>query len=515
MKLPWNRGTKESSAARRTGVSLTKPEFDALRNRGQRGYDAAKQSRLRSNWATQNVSIDYDTRVGLSVLRARARDAEANNGLAKKYLNMAVKNVVGPYGFTLQVKANRKDGTIDVEDSKAVRDAFYDWAKAKHCDLSGKKSLVEIQQTAVRARHRDGEYLLRFHRGKAYGKYAFQVQLLDTDRLDIELNKQLQNGNIIKMGVEINRDQKPVAYYLRIRHPGDYSHFWQDAAGNVYERVPASDIRHGFISMRPEQTRGIPELHAALVSMEHLGKFRDSAIVAAEIGAAQSAFWTSEDGTAEGLADDEGEDGTLYTDVEAGQIGVAPAGYELAKWDPKYPSEMYGPFTKEAKRDIATSLDVTYHTLGNDLEGVNFSSIRAGTLDERDGWMMEQEWFIGALMDDIYSEWLTMALLNGAILDAAGVPLPSFRLDKYLPAGKWQGRRWPWVDPYKDMQTAVLAVQNRLKTRTKVMAENGDDFDDSIDEMAAEDKKMKAAGVTVMQAQTTKPTPAEPPPEEN
>ena len=485
-----------TSSRKSNSITLNRGDYQALK---QRAFDAAKQSRLRTEWTTENQSIDYETRTGLATLRARSRDAEANNGTAKKYFDMAEKNVAGPFGFTLFVRAMQQAGvTVDKDDSKVIRDAFYDWAKPGNCDVTGKLSFTAIQQIMTRARFRDGEYLVRVHRGAAYGKYGLQLQLLDTDRLDIELNKALPNGNVIRMGVEMDGNQKPIAYYIRVRHPGDMS-YYGGGGGNVYERVPASDIHHHFKAKRPEQTRGVPEAHAALITMEHGHKFKEAALVAAEEGAKQGGFWTSEDGTAEGLADDEDEQGTLYTDVETGQIGVAPPGYEFSQYESKYPSDMYGAFVKENKRDIASSLDVAYHVLGNDLEGVNFSSIRAGTLDERDGWMTHQEWFKEAFLDPLYTDWITMSLLMCAIKDRAGKALPSFRIGKYKDAAVWMGRRWPWVDPFKDMQTAVLGVNNRLKTRTQVMNENGNDFDDSIEEMRAEDEKMKAAGVVVAQ----------------
>lgn len=497
---------KEAAATTRDTITVLRSEWRAVK---QRAFDAAKYNRLRAEWTTENTAIDTDTRTGLHNLRARSRDAEANNPTGLKYLNMTERNIVGPFGFSLQVKAMKPDGiTIDTLDSKAVRDAYRDWGAQGNCDITGKLTIVEIQQMLVRARFRDGEFLVRKHRGKKYGKYGFQLQVLDTDRLDIELNKELPNGNIIKMGVELDGNSKPVAYHIRVRHPGDIGYYWRNGA-NVYERVPAEDIIHGFKAIRPEQTRGIPAMHAGLINMEHGGKFQHAALTAAEIGASNGGFWTSDEGTAEGLADDEDDQGQLYTDVEPGQIGIAPPGYELTETERDYPSALYGPFVKENKRESATAFDVAYHVLANDLEGVNFSSIRAGTLDERDGWMAHQEWFKGAFLDDIYKEWVTMALLVGAIKDAKGNALPSWKLDKYINAATWMGRRWPWVDPYKDMQTAVLGVQQKLKTRRKTMAENGDDFDDSIDEMAVEDKKMKDAGIVPPAATPNKPSPAD------
>ncbi len=59
----------------------------------------------------------------------------------------------------------------------------------------------------------------------------------------------------------------------------------------------------------------------------------------------------------------------------------------------------------------------------------------------------------------------------------------------------WHPRGFPWVDPLEDMQASLLAVQNGFKTQTDIMAENGDDFEEGIDQIKYEQDYVKAAGV--------------------
>ncbi|MBK7121299.1 MAG: phage portal protein [Comamonadaceae bacterium] len=70
---------------------------------------------------------------------------------------------------------------------------------------------------------------------------------------------------------------------------------------------------------------------------------------------------------------------------------------------------------KTRLRSIASGMGVTYHGLANDLEGVNFSSIRSGTLEERDAWMVLQDWFAEAFLRPVFGEWLSWSLTKGAI----------------------------------------------------------------------------------------------------
>ena len=78
------------------------------------------------------------------------------------------------------------------------------------------------------------------------------------------------------------------------------------------------------------------------------------------------------------------------TDAEAGSFGVLPPGYKFESWDPDYPHQNYENFVKARLRSIASGLGIAYHTLANDLSDVNFSSARAGTLEERDNWIVLQ-----------------------------------------------------------------------------------------------------------------------------
>ena len=49
----------------------------------------------------------------------------------------------------------------------------------------------------------------------------------------------------------------------------------------------------------------------------------------------------------------------------------------------------------------------------------------------------------------------------------------------------WQGRRWSWVDPLKDIQATTTAIQAGLKTPQQAAAELGCDLEDILDQLAA------------------------------
>ena len=482
----------------------------------QRGFSAAQVNRLTSSWAVTSQSMDWDLHKSLSILRSRSRDLCTNNDYGRKFLQMCSTNVVGPSGFRLQVRVKEQNGQLDKVASDAIETAFWDWARRGSCDVTGKHSFFDICNLYIKAVARDGEVLIRKVYGKQAGKYGFQLQILDIDRLDVDKNERhMSNGNIIKMGVEMTKYGKPVAYHLRISHPGDNPYYTY--AGQMYEVVAAADIYHHFVSDRPEQSRGFPWLATAMTRLQNLGGFEEAAIIAARVGAAKMGFFTTPDGDGTAIADAEDTNGDLMTEADPGVFGLLPEGVSFESFNPDYPHAIYAEFVKAALRGAASGLGVAYNTLANDLEGVNFSSIRSGVIEERDNWMAIQCWMIESFLNDLFSTWLGFALISSAIKTTAGGALPSTKFDKFN-AAVWQGRRWQWVDPLKDADANIALINNGLRSRSDVIAERGDDIEDVWAQLADEDKKLADMGIKLGKdqapARPSEAAPAEPPPSE-
>jgi lambda family phage portal protein len=143
---------------------------------------------------------------------------------------------------------------------------------------------------------------------------------------------------------------------------------------------------------------------------------------------------------------------------------------------------MFGDFVKANLRGISSGLGVSYHSLTSDLEGVSFSSIRSGTLEERDEWTLIQDWFSENFLDRVFDEFIKHALLFGQITLDNGSPLPLAKLDKFS-AHTWQARRWEWVNPLQDIEADVVAITNNLKSPQSVAAKLGMDYEDLLIEI--------------------------------
>jgi capsid protein len=113
--------------------------------------------------------------------------------------------------------------------------------------------------------------------------------------------------------------------------------------------------------------------------------------------------------------------------------------------------------------------------------------------------MQIQDWMIDAFLIPVYRDWLQMALGTGAIVMENGSALPAAKYDKFS-AHTWQGRRWPWVDPLKDIEASISAVNAGLDSPQRQAAEQGRDVEDVLDDIAAFQAMVKEKGIVLSSA---------------
>jgi lambda family phage portal protein len=463
----------------------------------QGGYKAAALNRLTMDWATSILSADQDLFRDLRLLRGRSRSLAKNNHYAAKFLRQVEKNVVGECGITFQAKVKKQRGEGFLQAiNETIEEGWKDWGCKENCSVDGKLSWSHLQRFFIRNVAMDGEVFIR-KVALPGNPYLFSLQFIDPDQVDATFfTERLQNGNEVRMGVEVDQYQRPVAYWIWNRHPSEHT-----SSPNQRIRVPASEIIHAFIPLRVNQTRGVPWMAPSMIEMNMLVGYKEAEVVAARVSASKMGFFTSVTGeqyTGDASLSVPGGDASLapglgpqLMNAEPGAFESLPAGMDFKAWDPQHPNSSYDAFCKGSLRGIASGLDVSYSSLGNDLEGVNFSSIRAGLLDERDTWKLLQRWTIDSLCGPVYQGWLPNSILAGALpLDASSVAV-------YSKSAVWHPRGWDWVDPLKDVTASSLAIQNGLSTHTAELAAQGLDLEETWTQLATEQKLAKTLGLVI------------------
>jgi lambda family phage portal protein len=446
----------------------------------KKSYSGAQFNNSLYSWAVSNTSADKEIQGNLPVLRARARDLARNNDYVKKFLRMLKTNVVGK-GIKLQNKAKLKNGNLDKRSNDLIENSFKKWSKKGICDVTGKYSFVDIQKLAISQMALDGEIFIRIIKGYKNG-FNFALQLIEADHLDINYNDYSKN---IVMGIEFDQWGKPIAYHMYKKHPGDVSYFVEQEK----IRIPADEIIHLFIPARISQNRGIPWLHTAIIRLQMLGAYEEAELVASRLSAAKGGFYKKP--PEEQYGGEVDEKGNLIQEVEPGMFEVLPSGWDFVPFDLQHPNSAFEKFEKAVLRGIASGLDVSYNYLANDLENVNYSSIRAGVLDEREVYKELQLFLIEHLLNFVFENWLEMSLLSRAI------PL-NFADFERLNSPTWITRGWEWVDPLKDMQANVLAIKAGLKTASQVVSEMGYDYEEILLQLKREKELREKYGITTI-----------------
>lgn len=474
-------------------VAAERARSRSLATRVAREYRAASANRLTADWPASQTSWQAEIYRNLRALRARSRDMARNNPHMKRFLGMVRRNVVGPAGIKLQVRAKKGTDELDQLLNAEVERAFREWSLPENCSASGKYSWTDAQGMAVSTMARDGETLCRFI--EADNPFGFALKFYDVSYLDETYNEPLKNGNRVLMSVEVDRYDRPVAYYLTTPkydlYPAAYGRETMERV-----RVPAAEIAHLYLPFEDDgQIRGVPWAHAAMWELRILGQYKEAELINAHISACKMGWLIppANDENA-GIPDEDEAQGyraQIGDRVEPGVVQELPPGYDFKTFDPQHPTSTFEPFTSSVLRGAASGLDQSYFALANDLTAVNYSSARVGLLDDRDNYRAIQNFLVDHFCRRVYRAWLKRAILTNAV---QGV-LPSDY--ERLKSPDFQPRGWAWVDPLKDIAASAEAVNNGFTTRSQVIAETGGDFEETVLRLKEEQDVLEKLGVLI------------------
>jgi lambda family phage portal protein len=445
-------------------------------------------SRLTSDWISQGTSQDAEVRSSMRILRNRVRQLVRDNDYAKQALRAIATNVVGTgIKFQSQVRAQR-GSKLNAKVNDAIEAAWADWCRKDSCDVAGRMCFADIERLAITSTAESGEVLIRLIK-QPFGrsKIPLALEIIESDLLDDNFNGVGDNGNEIRMGVEVDRWQRPVAYHFFQKHPGDFQY---GQKGNPYQkriRVPADEVIHLFRADRPLQTRGIPWFASALTRLHHLSGYEQSEVIAARAGASLMGFVSSPEGQ---LVEEAIEDGERVTAFEPGTIKYLAPGESFTVPSLQRP-DTFEPFMRQMLRAVAAGLGVSYETVSRDFSQTNYSSSRLSLLEDRDHYRVLQDWLIENFHQVVFDAWLDLAVLSGEL------PLPGYEEapGRYNVA-RWMARGWAWVDPLKEVNAYKEAVRCGFMTQADVITQSGGDLDELLTARAQELQQAQALGIT-------------------
>jgi lambda family phage portal protein len=439
-----------------------------------RAYAAAGGGRLSLDWSGGTSSADAEISTSLSALRNRSRQLCRDNAYARRAREIVVSNVVH-CGIGLQAGVASTRGRLMQRINDDIEMAWREWGEAGTCHTGGALAMPEFMRVAIAQVFEAGEVFIRMHRRPfGGGRVPLALELVESERLAESWTPVSQARGIVRLGIEVDEWQRPVAYYVRGRHPGDVRTSPEET--ERLERVPAADMIHLRLIHRWPQTRGEPWLHATARRLRDMDGYAEAEIVAARASASYMGFIRSPETPVPDVVDEQ----QRQIEFQPGMIEHLAPGEEFVGWNPSRPNNAMDPFFRLMLREVAAGLGVSYESLSRDYSQSNYSSSRLALLDDRDLWRMLQGWFIRQFLEPLYREWLQLAVLGGAV--------PSIRPDEFLVnprkfrEHRWKPRGWSWVDPTKEVDAYTQAVKSGFLTVSDVVAATagGADIEDVL-----------------------------------
>lgn len=486
---------------RKTGM------FETPRRKGggKRFFSAGETADF-LGWDVTTVSADAAIYSNLNKMKARCRDLARNNDHVRHALRLFQSNVIGPHGFRFQSKLKLKNGKRDRAFNQALELRWSNAGKKRHAPTRcGTLSRRDAAALWLRTMLVDGEAIAILNPGSRRNGSRFDFYLVDTARLDWQKNELLPNGNEIRMGVELDPDGRPVAYHFLNYDPTDFPFGFRPEVAK-HERVPAAKVLHSFVHEMPGQTRGVPLLASPAVRAHMLARFEEAIVVGARVAASKMGFYKRDNDAESAAPGDEGDDFDLRQEVEPAMFEELPRGVSVETFDPNYPPANVEEFEKRLLKSIASGLGTEYVSMANDLEGVNYSSIRAGSLEQRSIYRGMQQFAVEHFEEPIFVEWLAIQQFNAPELAAS-------KLDRLMVEEAWAfiGRGWQWVDPLKEVNAYEKAVAQRFTSRRRIVAETlGADYEELLEEIKEDQEAEKRWKVQPEAAAPTAPPPGEP-----
>lgn len=470
-------------------------------------YHAAGDDLAMHDWNPLAASADADLLPELPVMMARSRDLGRNNGLMGGAMQTYRDNIVGA---VLRLSATPDYRLLGWKPEQArefanyVEAKFRSWADTTECDAARSMNLLGLALQSLGGAMLNGDSLaLPLWLPRPGSRWSTRIMTMEADRLSTPIG--MEHLDNIRGGIEFDSYGAPLAYHILKRHPGDaFNRFGAYAAQMMeWDRVPAftawgrQRVIHLHDKERSGQSRGRPIVSGVMREFHMAGKYSSNELEASLANSLVAAFLESDldQESAAALFGDDPRASWANSVRQAQSIrklkGAAviplPAGARMSSFTPGRPNQAFEAFMLASLRHIAAGMNLPYELLLKDFSKTSWSSARASLLEAWRYFHGRRRWLTDYWLRPIYELWFEEAV------NAGEIEAPNFYQNKYayLRARFLFGGRG-WVDPVKEAQAAVIRMNAGLSTMEKECADQGDDYEEVLDQLAVE-RNMKIA----------------------
>ncbi|WP_051298825.1 phage portal protein [Marinobacterium litorale] len=438
--------------------------YSVLNARAQ-AYEGATQGRRAAGMVAPPSGPNRALNASLSTLRNRSRHAFRNNPWIERAISRNVSNEVGT-GIVPLFESSVP------EFNEALEQLWLPWTGESCAD--GSLDFYGQLAQAVRTRRMSGEVFIRVrYRPFAWGlTLPIQLQVIEPDHVPLDLNQDLANGNRIIAGKEYTKRGRLAAVWMYPEHPQDgYS-----VGANMPVRVPADQIIHHYLPLRPGQVRGEPDIVPALLRAHTYDNYEDAELRRKETRAPFTAFlqkeysgdsdWQFDPITGEPVTD---EDGLPEINAQPGTILTGLPGEKLTLFDGDNTGSGYKDYQKQQLLAIAAGAKSLYQLMTNDWEGVNDRIYRAMIQEYRREIEMAQDHLCIHQICERVGFWFTD---QAVAVGLASAPDYAARYNDYNKRD-WRTHRWPHIHPTQDVEATVTEIEHDLESHDAAVAKRG------------------------------------------
>ena len=470
-----------------------------FRNALNNGHKAGGQSASRANWTPIIGTGESINKISRDRMRARARDAERNSDIANGILLAYRRNIVGR-GFNLQSR------TKNEAFNELAEKLWRRWSKPENCDLTGQQSLREMLNMIVQRYKVDGGILII----KTYvkdAKYPFKIQIREVDDIDGLGRIQADNGNVVVNGIELDKYNRPTAYYLKKTDPNGFTNY-------EIERVEAERVLFFWQRQRPSEYREISSLARSLPRIRDTDDYLETVSFAHKIAASLALVITQKfpDGIVGGMGrslqtflDKFGTPMPPEKKIQGfggGDILYLEPGQDATSVIPTGAAAETKEFTTTQQRLAAAGQGLSHESASRDVSEVNYSSARQNLLEDEKTYLDIQMSLIEHVLCKMY-EVVIKSSYQAGLIPVSEYPDFWTNLDDYL-EHEFIPQGMPWIDPQKEANAKKIGIESMTLTRKDLAASEGKDWKEQLKQLAAEKQMMEELGLEYPVMKTTK-----------
>ena len=451
-----------------------------------RSYDAGNTRGGNSQWVAFNQSAQQTDRVHRDIIRAKARDLERNSDIAEGMINAYERNVVGT-GIRPQAKVRMENNQEDDALNNKIEELWNQWTRARYCDITGQQSFYEMQAMAIRRLIVDGGIIFV----KVYtkgGLLPFSLQVKEVDDLDTSIYRYGGGKeNRVVDGIEYDAYGKPVAYYFK-----QYTIDGFYTGGS--ERIEANRVIFLWQKQRPGQIREMSPMARTINRIRDINEYMTAVSVKERVLACLSVFITKATptvvGAGRGNRHNKETSAAPIRNLAPGLIQELQPGDAVTVVNPSGQASNAKDFISTQQRLAGAGQGLSYEAASRDMSQVNYSSARQGLLEDQRTYAKYQDFLIEHFCREVYTEFIISAVLSGQL------NLNDFWSNKakYF-RHEWIKPGWSWIDPLKEVNANIKAIDSGLDTLARVCGERGLDWREVLEQRAKEKEYAKTLGL--------------------